>query len=164
MRRPTLQVTLMLALLCALRGNAFGQQASPTAKPTVAAGSITAEPMMQSEELVQILSASGGDKPLIFMVGPHSFYAEAHVPGSEYIGPGREDSGLEALRDRVQSLPNDQFIVLYCGCCPWNMCPNVRPAYQQLVSLGFKRVKMLYIAKNFGTDWVKKGYPVEKGR
>jgi hypothetical protein len=119
---------------------------------------------MQPEELVRILGASGGDKPTVLMVGPHSFYGEAHVPGSEFIGPGRDAAGLDALRARVKSLPHDSFIVLYCGCCAWNICPNVRPAYQELKSLGFTRVTTLYIAKNFGTDWVKKGYPVDKGR
>ena len=23
---------------------------------------------------------------------------------------------------------------MYCGCCPWNKCPNIRPVYQQLSS------------------------------
>jgi thiosulfate/3-mercaptopyruvate sulfurtransferase len=153
MRRPSLPMTLLVLLsVCA---PAFGQHASPTAG---------AEPLMQPEDLARVLSATGGDKPLILMVGPHSFYGEAHIPGSEYIGPSKEESGIEALKDRVKDVAHDQFVVLYCGCCPWKMCPNVRPAYQELVSLGFSRVKMLYIAKNFGADWVKKGYPVEKGR
>ena len=151
-RLRTLRMASLLALLCVPLGNARGQQAS------------SAEPLMQPEELAQILGASSGEKPLILMVGPHSFYGEAHIPGSEYIGLGKEEAGIQALKDRVKDVPHDRFIVLYCGCCPWNMCPNVRPANQELASLGFTRVKMLYIAKNFGTDWVKKGYPVEKGR
>jgi hypothetical protein len=31
-------------------------------------------------------------------------------------------------------------------------------------SLGFTRLKVLYIAENFGADWVDKGYPVDRGR
>jgi hypothetical protein len=27
---------------------------------------------------------------------------------------------------------------------------------------GFQEIKVLYIADNFGTDWVDKGYPVTK--
>jgi thiosulfate/3-mercaptopyruvate sulfurtransferase len=64
----------------------------------------------------------------------------------------------------VKALDRSQFIVLYCGCCPWIKCPNIRAAYQQLHSLGFTRVKVLYLATNFGTDWVNKGYPVARGR
>jgi thiosulfate/3-mercaptopyruvate sulfurtransferase len=29
--------------------------------------------------------------------------------------------------------------------------------------LGFRNVKALYIADNFGTDWIEKGYPVTRG-
>jgi hypothetical protein len=29
--------------------------------------------------------------------------------------------------------------------------------------MGFTNVKVLYIADNFGADWVNKGYPVAKG-
>jgi hypothetical protein len=32
-----------------------------------------------------------------------------------------------------------------------------------LHALGFTKVKFLYIANNFGADWVEKGYPVAKG-
>jgi hypothetical protein len=35
---------------------------------------------------------------------------------------------------------------------------------QQWISLGFTRVKALYFADNFGTNWAAKGYPVAKGR
>jgi hypothetical protein len=35
-------------------------------------------------------------------------------------------------------------------------------AYEQLLHLGFTNVKVLYIAQNFGQDWVQKGYPVEQ--
>ena len=30
--------------------------------------------------------------------------------------------------------------------------------------MGFTNVKVLYIADNFGTDWVYKGYPTIKGQ
>jgi len=29
--------------------------------------------------------------------------------------------------------------------------------------MGFKKLKILYIANDFSTDWVDKGYPVAKG-
>ena len=163
MRSLTLTTVGLLALQCML-GGAYGQQATPPAHAAPADDSIPSANLLQPEELVPLLSRSGGDKPLVFQVGPKVFYAEAHVPGSEYIGAGKDESGLEALRNRVKNLKHDQFIVLYCGCCPWKKCPNVHPAYQQLVSLGFNRVKVMYIADNFGKDWVAKGYPTEKGR
>ncbi len=101
--------------------------------------------------------------PVILNVGPRSMYVQAHIPGSEYMGAGSADSTKEKLRARVKSLPHSTRIVIYCGCCPWSHCPNMHPAYQELHALGFTNVKALYIADNFGTDWVDKGYPVAKG-
>ncbi len=118
---------------------------------------------IQSEELVNILRSPKAEKPLIIQVGSHVLYTQAHIPGSEYIGPGSNENGLQQLRKRVDPLPRDKFIVIYCGCCPWNHCPNVQPADAALRAMGFSRVKVLYIADNFGHDWVDKGYPVAKG-
>jgi thiosulfate/3-mercaptopyruvate sulfurtransferase len=107
---------------------------------------------------------NSADKPLVLQIGSHVLYAEAHVPGSEYVGAAGTSAGLQALRERVAGLGKGQTIVIYCGCCPWGKCPNIRPAYELLQSLGFSNVKALYIPDNFGTDWVNKGYPVAKGR
>jgi thiosulfate/3-mercaptopyruvate sulfurtransferase len=42
-------------------------------------------------------------------------------------------------------------------------CPNIRPAYQALREMGFKRIKLLSLPNNFTQDWQMKGFPVEKG-
>lgn len=118
--------------------------------------------LIQPQELVAILN-SKQPKPLILNIGPRMLYEQAHIPGAEYIGAGSEESGRQALRNRVKNMPKKQFIVLYCGCCPWSHCPNVHPAYKELFELGFRNVKVLYIADNFGTDWVYRGYPTERG-
>jgi len=124
---------------------------------------IPASRLIQPDELVKVLQSSQGEKPVVIQVGSHVLYTQAHIPGSEYIGPASSDSGLQQLRKRVESLPRNRSIVLYCGCCPWSHCPNVKPADDALEALGFTRVKILYIANNFGADWVDKGYPVAKG-
>ena len=124
---------------------------------------IPASRLIQPVELIKVLQSSRGQKPVVIQVGSHVLYAQAHIPGSEYIGPASSDSGLQQLRKRVESLPRNRSIVLYCGCCPWSHCPNVKPADDALQALGFTRVKILYIANNFGVDWVDKGYPVAKG-
>ena len=100
-------------------------------------------------------------KPLILQVGSRTLYDEAHIPGSQYAGPGAEPEGLLSLHNKVASIPRKQLIVLYCGCCPWTHCPNVGPAYHHLVGMGFTNAKVLYLPNNFGMDWVSKGYPVE---
>jgi rhodanese-related sulfurtransferase len=118
---------------------------------------------MNPDELVKILQSSRSEKPLMIQVGSHVLYAQAHIPGSEYIGPAASEVGVQGLRQRVQALPRNKFIVLYCGCCPWGHCPNIKPADDALRAMGFSKVKVLYIADNFGADWVDKGYPVAKG-
>jgi hypothetical protein len=120
--------------------------------------------LINPEDLLKILQAPKDDKPLILNVGPHLLYMQAHIPGAEYIGAGSDSQGLESLRRRVKTMSHSTFIVLYCGCCPWSHCPNVRPAYNELRKLGFAKVKVLYIADNLGADWVDKGYPTIKGQ
>jgi hypothetical protein len=127
------------------------------------AGTIPADRLLQPAELAAMLHAAG-QTPLILQVGSHVLFAEAHIAGAEYAGPGGREEGLQALRARVKNMSRDHSIVIYCGCCPWSKCPNVKPAYRELRSLGFTDVKVLYIANNFGTDWVAKGYPIAKGR
>ena len=131
-----------------------------------AAGQATAIPttrLINPEDLVKLLQTSGKEKPLMIQVGSHVLFSQAHIPGSEYIGPASSESGVQQLRKRAEPLPRTKFIVLYCGCCPWSHCPNVKPADDALRALGFTNVKVLYIADNFGTNWVDKGYPVARG-
>jgi len=127
------------------------------------AASIPAADLLQPAELARIVQQPSTALPVILQVGSHVLYTQAHIPGSDYAGPGSEDSGLQVLRDRVAKLPHDAAIVLYCGCCPWSRCPNVAAAFDQLRALGFARVKVLYIAENFGANWVDAGYPVSRG-
>jgi thiosulfate/3-mercaptopyruvate sulfurtransferase len=116
------------------------------------------------EELVKVLQGKNAKALLILNVGPRTLFDQAHIPGSEYIGAASSAEGLGKLKDRVKSLPHDAAISLYCGCCPWDHCPNVRPAYSQLHQMGFSNVQVLYIAHNIGSDWVDKGYPIERGK
>jgi rhodanese-related sulfurtransferase len=120
--------------------------------------------LLMPEALRHSILTASAEKPLILQVGSHMMYAEGHIPGSEYVGQGSQPAGLQQLQDRVNSLPRKKPIVLYCGCCPWNRCPNLGPAFAKLHDMGFTNVKVLYLADNFGTDWANKGYPVEQGR
>lgn len=126
------------------------------------AASIPTSQLVSPEDLVKTIQ-TGKEKPLMIQVGSHVLYEQAHIPGSEYIGPASSEAGLQQLRKRVDSLPRNKSIVLYCGCCPWNHCPNVKPAFDALQAMGFTNVKVLYIADNFGANWVDKGYPTARG-
>ena len=145
-----------LAILPGLGQASAGASSSAT--------SIPESRRIQPEELVRLLKASDKDKPLIFQVGSRVMFSQAHIPGSQYAGPGSQASGIQSLETTVASLPKNRPIVLYCGCCPWDRCPNVGPAYHRLIDLGFTNVRVLYLANNFGDDWVIKGYPAIKGK
>jgi thiosulfate/3-mercaptopyruvate sulfurtransferase len=127
---------------------------SPAAEP----------PLIQPVDLLNVLRSASGPKPLILQVGFRVLYLQAHIPGSEYVGPASSPEGLAALRKRVEALPRRTPIVIYCGCCPWNQCPVIHPAYDALRGMGFTSVKALYIPRNFGADWMQKGYPVARGQ
>jgi thiosulfate/3-mercaptopyruvate sulfurtransferase len=144
-------LVLLLTFIFASFTHAIGQ-----------ASSIPSTKLVNPEDLVKLLQ-SGKENPLMIQVGSHVLYAQAHIPGSEYIGPASTETGLQQLRQRVASLPKPKSIILYCGCCPWGHCPNVKPAFDALNAMGFTNVKVLYIPNNFGADWVSKGYPTAKG-
>ncbi len=157
--RPTrVLATVLAASLLATQAGAQGPAATP--KPTPSwENAATLTP----EELARALKSPGAGKPALFHVGFRVLFAQAHIPGSQFAGPGREAAGLDALRKAVSKLPKTTEIVLYCGCCPWERCPNLEKPWKMLVSDGFANVKVLKIPTNFGRDWVDKGFPVGSG-
>jgi hypothetical protein len=158
--RPSVAVgvaTLVLLFVCA--------QCPAQFTPSTGPGSTKLIPqaqLIQPEEMVHLPQAKGTDKPMLLQVGSHLLFDEAHITGSVYAGAGSQPAGLQQLQSMVVSRSKKKFIVLDCGCCPWDRCPNLGPAYKQLRDLGFSNVKVLYLANNLGADWVAKGYPVER--
>ena len=116
-------------------------------------------PVTEPKDVAAALTKPGA--PAVFQVGPAVLYRSKHIPGSIYAGPASRAAGLDALKAAVAKLPRDRAIVLYCGCCPWDRCPNVKPAMDLLKGLGFTHVKAMYLPDNFKTDWIDHGYPVE---
>jgi rhodanese-related sulfurtransferase len=110
----------------------------------------------------QLAAVKSGNIVLIH-VGFHMMYQMAHIPGSQYAGAASRAEGLAALKKLVANLPRSQQIAIYCGCCPWNNCPNIRPAFEALKEMGFTNLKALDIPERLGDDWTAKGYPIVKG-
>jgi thiosulfate/3-mercaptopyruvate sulfurtransferase len=117
-------------------------------------------PLIQPKDAAAELTAKGA-KPAVFHVGFNVLYRSKHIPGSIYAGPAARPEGLAALRAAVEKLPRNREIVIYCGCCPWDHCPNIRPAMELLRQMGFTNAKALYTPVNFKVDWMDHGYPVE---
>ena len=118
--------------------------------------------LIQPNEVAAQLAAKG-THAAVFQVGPNVLYRGKHIPGAVYAGPGSRPEGLELLKQAVDKLARDREIILYCGCCPWGNCPNVKPAMEMLKQMGFTHAKAMYIETNFAKDWTDKGYPVEGG-
>src|SRR5664279_3438345 len=113
--------------------------------------------LVQPPDLTVQLAGKGA-RPAVFMVGPNVMYRSKHIPGSVYAGPGNGEAGLAMLRAEAGKLPRDREVVVYCGCCPWDRCPNVKPAVELLKQMGFAKAKALYLPTGFKVDWLDKGY------
>jgi rhodanese-related sulfurtransferase len=128
---------------------------------TLLAAALAADlPVIQPKDLAEQVRSQAG-KPAIIQVGPNFLYRSRHIPGALYGGPAGKPEGLEVLKAAVKDLPHDRELVIYCGCCPWDKCPNVKPALELLKQLGFTHVKAMYSGTDFKTDWIDRGYPVE---
>jgi hypothetical protein len=99
----------------------------------------------------------------IFFVGPDVLYRGKHIPGAIYAGPASQSEGLDLLKKAVARLDRDHQIIVYCGCCPWDKCPNIKPAMALLHEMGFTHAKAMFVETRFAKDWTEKGYPVEDG-
>ncbi len=154
-------IAVLLVVSCVFISSQLQAQFTPI--PTAGVLSIPDAQWLKPEALHHLQQIKGAERPLVLQVGSHMLFAQAHIPGSEYVGSGSQPAGIQQLENRASPLPRKKFIVLYCGCCPLNRCPNLGPAFAKLREMGFTNVKVLYLADNFGTDWADKGFPVEKG-
>jgi thiosulfate/3-mercaptopyruvate sulfurtransferase len=137
--------------------------AAPAAPSPEGATDIPANVLLDPSQLVEIL-ARPGDKPAVICVGFRFLYDGGHIPGALYRGPAQAGAGIVSLGTWAGSQKAGKPIVIYCGCCPWNVCPNIEPAYTALRQLNMTNVKVLRINQNFGADWATKGYPTEKAK
>ena len=161
MRKPLLISSLLFALALVAVGSfvLYGQQPQPNGAAINPPW--TSAEVIHSEDLARTLGNKTAAQPQVFNVGFAALYKSKHIRGSVYAGPGRTDEGLAELRKAVAGVSKDREIVLYCGCCPWDHCPNMKPAFNLLHSLGFSKVKVVEIPNDFAKDWVEKGFPVE---
>ncbi len=148
--------TMFLAVAWLAGGGAsvaFAQQGG-------AAPGWTEKQLIEPAELAAKLRGPLRDRPAILQVGFRVLYDGAHIPGSIYAGPASTRDGLELLRNTAARISRDRPVVIYCGCCPMDKCPNIRPAYNTLAKMGFRSLRVLDLPQDFDHDWVEKGYPV----
>lgn len=119
--------------------------------------------LMMPADLARLLVKQEGKRPNVVCVGFDFLFKGAHIPMSEFAGPGREAAGVEALKDWASGIPRNKVVVIYCGCCPMKQCPNIRPAFLALRQMGFKNLRVLDLENDLAKDWVAKGFATEKG-
>lgn len=117
----------------------------------------TEKQLLNPSDLVKILNAPENKKPFIFSIGPSGL-----IKNSIDIGEGKEKKNIEKLKKELNKLSKDVDIVLYCGCCPFKDCPNIRPAFKLLNKMKFTNHQLLNLSHNLKTDWIDKGYPVNE--
>lgn len=113
----------------------------------------TSDQLIEPSELSAIIK-SGKNIPVILSVGPGAI-----IPGSTDIGMVKESDNLKKFKEQLDSLSKDAPVIIYCGCCPFEHCPNVRPAIQLLKNMNFTNYKLLNLPHNIKVDWIDKGYP-----
>jgi hypothetical protein len=120
------------------------------------------EPWTNNDVLQPGQVAKDLNTPLVIHVGFPVLYRASHITGSKFAGPGSKSEGIDDLKKAVAGQPRIREIILYCGCCPWDKCPNIRPAFAALQDLGFMNVKVMMVPTDLKTDWIDKGYPTER--
>ena len=111
----------------------------------------------------QIGNPKDGSAPTIVYVGFRTLFEGGHIPAASFHGTASKEEGLAELKKWLAGLPRSRNLVIYCGCCPFDRCPNIRPAYAALHEMRFTHVRILVLPTSFAADWVEKGYPVQKG-
>jgi len=120
--------------------------------------------VLQAADLMRELgNAKSGSAPTIVYVGFRTLFEGGHVPGAAFHGTASTEKGLAELKKWAATLPRPANLIIYCGCCPFDHCPNIRPAYTALHDMDFTHVRVLDLPTSFAADWVEKGYPIQKG-
>jgi thiosulfate/3-mercaptopyruvate sulfurtransferase len=120
--------------------------------------------VLHAADLVpEIGGAKSANSPTVIYVGFRTLFAGGHIPKASFRGTASKEEGLAELKKWLATLPRSTNLVVYCGCCPFNRCPNIRPAYAALQEMGFTHVRVLVLPTSFAADWVEKGYSMQKG-
>ena len=106
--------------------------------------------------LAATLADAKAPQPVIFNIGPVQ-----QIKNAIAIGPTKSPANFDKLKQQLAKLPKDKEVIIYCGCCPFSRCPNVRPAFELLQKMKFKNGKLLNLPSNLNDDWISKGYPME---
>jgi hypothetical protein len=135
-----------ILLLAALLASAAARQSEPW----------TPSQLIEPADLAARLSNASTVQPLVICVGPSGL-----IKGSVETGPAHEQANIDSLRALLAKQNRNKEIVIYCGCCPFEHCPNIRPAFTLLNNMHFTHARLLDLSHNIKVDWINHGYPVK---
>jgi len=115
----------------------------------------TKQQLLEPTDLAKTINNPKAVQPMIYCIGP-----QAIIKNSIEIGSAQVPSNLMNFKQQISRLPKNANIVIYCGCCPFDVCPNVRPAVNLLKEMKFTNFKLLNLPRNIKVDWIDHGYPV----
>jgi thiosulfate/3-mercaptopyruvate sulfurtransferase len=118
---------------------------------------------IQAADFVRELAEKSGTPPTIVYVGFRTLFAGGHIPGATFHGSASKEEGLAEIKKWADALPRETNLMIYCGCCPFEKCPNIRPAFTALHEMGFTHLRVLILPTSFAADWAEKGFPISKG-
>ena len=115
--------------------------------------------LLEPSELAARLSHPSANSPLIVCVGPSGL-----IKGSVETGPAQKSQNLDSLKKLLQKEDRNREVIIYCGCCPFQHCPNVRPAFTLLNEMHFTHARLLNLSHNIKVDWLDHKYPVKDSK
>jgi hypothetical protein len=115
----------------------------------------TQKDLIEPSALAAILANPKANQPKIFNIG-----VVDNIKGAINLGGVSEKENLQKFNNALSKLPKSTFFVVYCGCCPFERCPNIRPAVDLIKTLGFTNGRLLNLPTNLKQNWVDKGYPL----
>jgi hypothetical protein len=155
MKHKILVATLCM-LITGLWVSETKAQTSPVAIPTLLNNyPWTESELIEPSVLAGMLTKNQENTPVIFNIG-----AVEDIKGAKHIGAVNNANNMKIFKSNVSALPKNTAIVIYCGCCPFTKCPNIRPAFLELKKQGFTNVKLLNLPVNLKTNWISHGYPL----
>jgi hypothetical protein len=144
--------TIILLFVITASAFAFNMLTRPSA-----AEPWTAQQLLNPADLAKTLNNPKAPQPIIYSIG-----MQAIIKNSIEIGPAMMKDNLNNLKAKLEKLPKNSNIVIYCGCCPFDRCPNVRPPMELLKAMQFTNYKLLNLPQNIKVDWIDHGYPISE--
>lgn len=139
---------LICIFLLVLNGGCFAQQQD---------NPWTQKQLLEPAVLAQQLKLPENRRPVVLDVGPAGV-----IKGAIETEPAEQEEGIQNLKTVLEDVPKNKEVVIYCGCCPFTKCPNIRPAFRVLLKMGFTNARLLNLSQNLKADWIDKGYPLQE--